>query len=106
MPLIRFKPAPELDTPKVIATLAEEFIRPRDEPNRPLISVDKSRARYHIAVIWNGWGSLSQAERSDLIMRAYEQAFGNEDALNVSSAMGLSADEAQRLGLAFDLVPT
>lgn len=97
---------PELSSEQFIQTLADEF-RHYDDPNQeyhqPLIQIDQPMARVHLLVIWDAWRTVSQAERSLFIMDAYGTTFGHEAALMVSVAMGLTQDEAARLG--YDFVP-
>ncbi|WP_165373280.1 hypothetical protein [Sorangium cellulosum] len=53
----------------------------------------------HIYVIWDDWGTLGQQERSEIIMDAYEEAQGQQRALGVAVAMGLTRAEGQRMGV-------
>lgn len=71
--------------------------------HQPLISVEAALGRRHILVIWDAWYALSQQERSQIIMDAFEASEGNEEALRVSIAMGLTQDDASHLGV--DFVP-
>ena len=80
-----------------------QYDDPDQEYHQPLIQIDQSADRAHLLVIWDAWRTLSQQERSLLIMDAYRDAMGSEAALTVSVAMGLTQDEAVRLG--FDFVP-
>ena len=49
------------------------------------------------------WRNLSQQERSEIILSAYEQEYGPLEVQTVSAAMGLTSPEAARLG--FELEP-
>ena len=95
---------PQIESPQLLQSLTEEFRR-YDEPDQqyhqPLISVDQPGNRTHLLVIWDVWSSISQLERSALIMDAYKAAYGETAALNVSVAMGLTQDEAAQLGIGF-----
>jgi hypothetical protein len=51
-------------------------------------------------VIWDEWAPLSQQDRSEIIMDAYVRAKGQGDAVRISVAMGLTAAEAARMGIA------
>ena len=92
------------NTSHLIADLAAEFAHPAQEYRQPLISVDQPGARTHLLVVWDQWSSLSQQERSEIIMAAYTQAHLNdpEAVLNVSVAMGLTQEEARDLGYEFE----
>lgn len=70
---------------------------------QPLISVEAALGRRHILVIWDAWYSLSQQERSQIIMNAFEASEGIQEALTVSIATGLTQDDATHLGV--DFVP-
>jgi hypothetical protein len=50
-------------------------------------------------VIWDDWAHLSQQDRSELIMNAYEHAKGLEEAVRISVAMGLTSAESARMGI-------
>ena len=83
--------------------LTQEFKRPSQDYVPPFINIDHPGERTHLLVVWDDWRSLSQQERSVLIMDAYRAAEGEEAASLVSVAMGLTLSEAERLG--FDLEP-
>jgi hypothetical protein len=51
-------------------------------------------------VIWDEWAALSQQDRSEIIMDAYVRAKGQAEAVRISVAMGLTAAEAARMGIA------
>ena len=107
MSRIQLRNSPEVSPEQLARRLAEEFNH-YDDPDQPyhqpLINVDQPGDRAHLLVIWDAWRAMRQEERSRLIMDAYGTALGREAALSVSVAMGLTRDEATRLG--FDFVPT
>lgn len=95
---------PGVDAPQMLQRLTEEFghyEEPDQAYHQPLISIDRPGERTHLLVIWDVWRSLSQQERSALIMDAYQASYGQASALNVSVAMGLTQDEAAQLGIGF-----
>lgn len=102
MSLIKFSP-PVLDKQQLLATLAAEFTHPAADYRQPLISIEQPGTRTHLLVVWDQWQSLSQQERSEIIMDAYGQAHQDDPntVLNVSVAMGLTQAEADRLGYHF-----
>ncbi len=55
----------------------------------------------HIYVIWDEWQQLPQLDRSEIIMDAYEERYGQQQSLNVTVAMGLTPTEADRLGIRY-----
>ena len=83
--------------------LTQEFRHPSQDYIPPFINIEYPGERVHLLVVWDDWRSLSQQERSLIIMDAYRAAEGAEAANLVSVAMGLTSTEAERLG--FDLEP-
>lgn len=86
--------------------LLEEWRSPNPNTDEPVIieTADKLRpqqAPTHLYVIWNEWGHLSQRRRSEMMMEVYEQVRGRAAALNVTFAMGLTAEEAKNLGIRY-----
>ena len=68
-------------------------------PNNPIILIDKSSSlgdSVHIYVVWDKWGDLDQEVRSEIIMSACEEV-GKENILDVTVAMGLTKEEADRM---------
>lgn len=53
----------------------------------------------HLYVFWSAWSGLSQQQRSEMMMNVYEQVRGRASALNVTLAMGLTPEEAARMGI-------
>ena len=82
--------------------LHNEWTNPK-KSGQPLIIIEgKQKEPVHIYVIWNRWGQLNQAERSEIIMDVVDNLAG-EDRLSADSpvtvAMGLTAEEAKRMGI-------
>jgi hypothetical protein len=83
--------------------LAREFTTPSEEPNAPNIIAEPPEGQGPITrlfVIWDEWAPLSQQDRSEIIMDAYARAKGQPEAVRISVAMGLTAAEAARMGIA------
>ncbi len=81
--------------------LVQEWSHPQNGSSEPVI-IEESEIRQvpsHLYVIWDEWRLLSQYERSKIILNVYEQVRGRNFALNVSVAMGLTPEEAQRMGI-------
>jgi hypothetical protein len=55
----------------------------------------------HIYVVWDDWASLSDVERSEVIVEAFEDRYGKDEALNMTVAMGLTTAEADRLAIPY-----
>ena len=89
--------------PSLVAEIAEELRRRQEtgDPEAPLvIQEDVPRTDYvHVTVIWDRWGALPAEERGRIILEAYEQARGVDAAQAISIAVGLTRDQARRLGL-------
>ena len=90
------------DVQKLAERLQAEVEHPSPDENAQPIIVAEPPSPAPISrlfVIWDEWGSLSLQDRSEIIMTAYQAAKGDTDALAVSVAMGLTPQEAQRLGI-------
>ena len=83
------------------AALKAELDHPNPiEGSEPEIIIEKpSPSTTHLYVIWSEWKDLEQLIRSRIVMDAYEETKGAEEALNVTFAMGLTREEANRLGI-------
>lgn len=83
--------------------LLQEWRHPDDSHEEPVIIEENGQPDrpVRLYVIWNAWGALSQIERSELIMDVYEKLRGEPEALRVTVAMGLTPDEAERLGIRY-----
>jgi hypothetical protein len=67
---------------------------------RPQIIEETDRGEtVHIYAIWDEWGTMSQQDRSEILMDAFEEANGQQRALHVVVAMGLTRAEADRMGI-------
>lgn len=99
------KTVPDASADRFRSTLAAEFHQPQPGYVQPLISVTHPGGRTHLVVVWDEWKSLSQQERSEIILRAFADEYGQESTLDVSVAMGLTSAEAERLGFNFEPAP-
>lgn len=82
--------------------LVAEWRDQANEDPRPVIIQEENSAggAVHLFVIWDAWGSMAQRDRSEIIMDAYEEVAGMPMAVQVTLAMGLTTEEAQRMGIA------
>ena len=103
MSLVKQKNTVQEEASELRQTLTQEFHHPTPGYVQPLISITQPGQRTHILVVWDEWKTLSQQERSQIIMHAYEEEYGLAEVQTVSVAMGLTSSEAERLG--FDLEP-
>jgi len=83
--------------------LAEEFRHPQGGVAEPVILLENQGQQdpARLYVIWNEWGHLTQLERSEIALEAYRQARGAQSALKLRVALGLTPDEAGRMGIAY-----
>ena len=85
--------------------LLREWRAQRTGSGEPLI-IEESPLRgelpNHLYVVWSEWGDLTPLERSKLILQAYEKFKGREITSRVTLAMGLSPDEAEKIGIKLD----
>jgi hypothetical protein len=57
---------------------------------------------FRVYVSWNEWASVSELERSEIILEAYQEAKGVPEMLRISVAMGLTPLQAKQLGIDLD----
>lgn len=82
------------------SALKEELEKPQDS-GEPEIIIDRpSSFTIHLYVIWSKWEGLDQVVRSRAILDVFTEVKGAEDARKVTIAMGLTPEEAKRLGMA------
>jgi len=81
--------------------LIDEWKSPK-ESGQPLIVIEGADPEpKHIYVIWDQWGELSQTERSEIIMDVVEHLDDGHrtDLSKITVAMGLTTQEAKRMGI-------
>jgi hypothetical protein len=79
--------------------LEEEFAHPNESGEPEIIIERPTRGTTHLYVIWTKWSDLEQVVRSRIILDAFQAARGDEEMLQVTVSMGLTPDEARRLGI-------
>ena len=86
------------------AALVQEWQHPTERVDQPTVLLDRSApgGAIHVFVVWDRWGGMEQLERSETIMDACEEVLGDEVALKVTVAMGLTKEEARRINIRFD----
>lgn len=67
-----------------------------EAPN--IIEEATSLGNLHVVVIWDAWGHVPPQERGKVIMEAYKTLPGDQFT-RISIAMGLTPEEAERLGI-------
>jgi len=87
---------------ELIRMLMEEWTKPKNE-GQPVIVLEGGKEQpQHIYVIWDQWQGLDQTQRSEIIMDVVEHLSGPHalaDISLVTVAMGLTTEEAKRLGI-------
>lgn len=79
--------------------LEAELRNPKDS-GEPDIIIDRANpSTTHLYVIWSKWGDLEQMVRSRIILDAFTEVRGEEEAIDVTVSMGLTPSEADRLGV-------
>ena len=82
--------------------LMDEWVHPKNE-GQPLIVLEGGKGQpQHIYVIWDQWQGLDQRQRSEIIMDVVENLSGEhtfQDPSLVTVAMGLTPEEAERMGI-------
>lgn len=83
--------------------LLAEWKNPDDTASQPVILEQRGGTNQpmHVYVVWDDWAALSDVERSEVIMEAFEEHYGHAEAMNVTVAMGLTTAEADRLGIPY-----
>lgn len=83
--------------------LAEEWQSPQIPPAEPFIIEDGNpqQGPLNLYVIWNAWRDLDPIERSEIIVNACEKVRGRSFVLQVSSATGLTTEEAEQMHLKY-----
>lgn len=93
------------DHEALLAELTENLNQeaPEGSMAQPLILEEEIRGstRFRIYVLWDRWNSVKDEERSQIILEAYQKAYGSEKMLNASLAMGVTSLEAMQLGISF-----
>jgi len=84
--------------------LVQEWLHPRPAAAEPVIIEDPEEDHggvTRVYVIWGRWAGLDEIERSEVIAGACERARGRGYMLQVTSAAGLTPDEAERAGIEY-----
>lgn len=105
MPVFRHAPSRTHQHHELVAELARHLEPAPGEPLPPQPEIYEeevpgTRPLLRVWVVWGAWANLSELERSQIILEAYERARGRKAMLGVSIAAGLTPREAEELGLA------
>lgn len=83
--------------------IVEEIKNPQEGMAEPVIVLESQgqQTPTHLYVIWSEWGQLTQLERSEIALEAYREAKGRNFASNLRVALGLTPEEAARIGIEY-----
>ncbi|KYF61797.1 hypothetical protein BE11_08090 [Sorangium cellulosum] len=79
--------------------LLNELKSPKAVGEPDVIIHGAAPAGVHLFVIWSKWAGLEQVVRSRIILDAYEEWKGEQEALQVTVSMGLMPEEAKTMGI-------
>lgn len=83
--------------------IVEEIRNSQEGMAEPVIVLEAQgqQTPTHLYVIWSEWGQLTQLERSEIALEAYSEAEGVSSARNIRVALGLTPEEAARMGIEY-----
>ena len=85
--------------------LVHEWLHPQPEAIEPVIIEDPDKIYGNevisLYVIWSRWIGLDEIDRSEVIASACERARGRDYVIRVTSAVGLTPEEADRAGIEY-----
>lgn len=79
--------------------LKAELVVPKESGEPEIVIERPNNATTHLFVIWSKWGDLEQTVRSRIVIDAFAEVRGEDEADKVTVAMGLTPAEAARLGV-------
>jgi len=101
MPVRRYTPTPSAEYAELVDRLADEWRTPDAAAAEPVIleEPDRQGVVRHVYVVWDEWSHLPREQRGEIIMDAAQRVKPTLDVDNITIAMGLTADEADRFQL-------
>jgi hypothetical protein len=103
MPVKQLRIERSADYSDMVASLAAEWAHPVAAHTEPVVVEQRDRAGKlsHVYVIWSLWNDVERTQRSEIIMDAAERCFSEDEVLNITIAMGLTAKEAAAMGIVY-----
>jgi hypothetical protein len=105
MPLGRIVVEQSPERAELQQALVNEWREPDLRATEPVIieeAVGFDKRYIRVYVVWSRWRSLSQTERSDIIVEAMRDVRGADEMARVTVAMGLTPEEAERMGIRYE----
>jgi hypothetical protein len=101
MPVRPYKTVSSPDQTRLTAALEKEWRTPNPAVQEPVVleESDSKGNVVHIYVIWSDWANLSRETRGETIMDAAERVKSVPEVLNITIAMGLTPEEADRFNI-------
>ncbi len=90
---------------RVLAAEVERVVREqnaqstRDDEPRVIWEENRFINRVHVTVVWDRWEGVDPEARSRIIVDAVERTRGPEVASRLSLALGVTSEQAQRMGI-------
>jgi hypothetical protein len=82
------------------SALLAEMRSPGTSGEPDIIIDDRAAGGVHLFVVWGKWSGLEQIVRSRVVLDAYADWRGEQEALRVTVCMGLVPEEAKAMGIA------
>jgi hypothetical protein len=104
MPVRQLAPKkPPAKASQLVSRLVSEWAHPDSSAAQPIILEEREGVNrpVHVYVVWDDWADLTAVERSEVVMEAFIQRYGQEESLNVTVAMGLTPSEADNLQIPY-----
>jgi hypothetical protein len=103
MPVREISPGRSSEHHVMVSELASEWRHPDPSQREPEIFIERAKPSRpgRVYVIWSKWADVDRIERSEIIMEAAEQVLPRDAVLDIVIAMGLTREEAARMGVVF-----
>ncbi|HEY1691720.1 MAG TPA: hypothetical protein VGG39_06145 [Polyangiaceae bacterium] len=87
------------DEAELRRALSDELRAPHAEGEPDIVIEQPAPGTTHLFVTWSRWDGFEQTVRARIILDAFEDARGEDEVLKVTVAMGLTPEEAARMGI-------
>ena len=99
MPVRQLTPDRPATYSQLVDQLASEWLTPDPVVEQPVIleEPDRQGVLRHVYVVWDAWSALPRETRGEIIMDAAERVKQQPRVADITIALGLTADEADRV---------